>query len=695
MKSIVKALTPGKDGFRGTSLEATCQMATAKTLNAPDPDLNSQVVQVINSHRCSPQEILSVIKGRLGQKNPHKVYLAIVLIRQLLMECEHALAPVRSQIFAEIATIASTPMNRYGNDLHSQQQAKQAAYELLHNYNVGGEMYGGGQVGHGMGHHGHGHGHGHGHAHGHGDGPVATKAQRWEALKAATEKGIGNATTYADRMQELLIRYSSGSADSAEKARVKEQMQKLATDVAAFRTVMERVLAQLAGSDEEAAPVLTTRALEAVDIMNNAVAMQEEIVLSAEAGPTPAPAPRTVTLGEPQAANASVAAPPAGPALAVAFEPSPLLPVSPLDAVAELQEALDAMYVAPSPAVPNPQPVHPVQDPFSIRAPVHTTGNPFAASNINNLFYGPSNSQQLLAPSTTGSSEPSPFGPSAFAHTSTQAPAAAGSSAQLCGPPGTAFMAPLQPHQEPYGFSAPGTSAFQASTFFPSMAQGAASTTFSAVPSVQQPAEDAFAAIAQEALRSSPKSPKGPKSRGERGRTLSEGAEKAANESAVTEDARAPVSNQGPQGGLGTLYPTVDAGVPGVAVKEGPHVAVETLPGLSQQLPPLPEAPVAFEPKLGHEISSVNAQGNLDIASAVEAGPPKPLHPPVVVDTSSATPGTEQGASPPAEWDAFFADRLGMPTKAPDDSLLPGLTHSGGQPDPFQQLASERRTQST
>lgn len=29
------------------------------------------------------QEIMSVIKGRLGQKNPHKVYLAIVLLRQV------------------------------------------------------------------------------------------------------------------------------------------------------------------------------------------------------------------------------------------------------------------------------------------------------------------------------------------------------------------------------------------------------------------------------------------------------------------------------------------------------------------------------------------------------------------------------------------------------------------------------------
>jgi hypothetical protein len=43
MKSIVKALAPSKDGFRGNSLEAACQMATAKTLNAPDHELNLQV----------------------------------------------------------------------------------------------------------------------------------------------------------------------------------------------------------------------------------------------------------------------------------------------------------------------------------------------------------------------------------------------------------------------------------------------------------------------------------------------------------------------------------------------------------------------------------------------------------------------------------------------------------------------------
>lgn len=87
-----------------------------------DDRARPQVVQVLNSGRCSSQvgrsraashqeesswaslsvvgmarlqrkfadkvavfqqEIISVIKGRLGQKNPHKVYLAIVLLRQV------------------------------------------------------------------------------------------------------------------------------------------------------------------------------------------------------------------------------------------------------------------------------------------------------------------------------------------------------------------------------------------------------------------------------------------------------------------------------------------------------------------------------------------------------------------------------------------------------------------------------------
>lgn len=42
---------------------------------------------------------------------------------------------------------------------------------------------------------------------------------------------------------------------------------------------MERVLAQLAGFEEEGAPALTTRALEAVDLVNNALDMQAEVRL--------------------------------------------------------------------------------------------------------------------------------------------------------------------------------------------------------------------------------------------------------------------------------------------------------------------------------------------------------------------------------------------------------------------------------
>lgn len=40
-----------------------------------------------------------------------------------------------------------------------------------------------------------------------------------------------------------------------------------------------------------------------------------------------------------------------------------------------------------------------------------------------------------------------------------------------------------------------------------------------------------------------------------------------------------------------------------------------------------------------------------------------------------------------------WGTRLGVAPAAPEGSLLTG--HSEGEPDPFQQLASERRTQST
>lgn len=78
-------------------------------------------------------------------------------------------------------------------------------------------------------------------------------------------------------LQDLLIAYSSDTADAASKARTKEQMRKVSTDVEAFRQVMERVLAQLAGFDEDGAPALTTKALEAVDLVNNALDMQAEV----------------------------------------------------------------------------------------------------------------------------------------------------------------------------------------------------------------------------------------------------------------------------------------------------------------------------------------------------------------------------------------------------------------------------------
>jgi hypothetical protein len=74
-----------------------------------------------------------------------------------------------------------------------------------------------------------------------------------------------------------MICYSSEGISTDERARVKDQMGGLAKEVDGFRSAVERLLAQLAASEEESAPGLMTKALEAVDMMNNAVTMQEEV----------------------------------------------------------------------------------------------------------------------------------------------------------------------------------------------------------------------------------------------------------------------------------------------------------------------------------------------------------------------------------------------------------------------------------
>lgn len=257
---------------------------------------------------------------------------------------------------------------------------------------------------------------------------------------------------------------------------------------------------------------------------------------------------------------------------------------------------------------------------------------------------------------------PSPFGPSAFTQGHVQSPPAGVSVPAHAGATGAAFP-PL---------TSPGD-AFSTPPFFGS-SPAFAPATFSAAPlsAHPPPAEDAFAAIAEEALRSSPRAPVGFKAR-DRSRTSSITSEPGVSPSETKEapSATGVLASGGPQGGL--------AGLQVVPVPEVSGVALETLPDAGQELPPLPDAPVRFESKGAPPVAvdaAVSTQpphgpksqpafngpaahsGAAFAPGAVDAKVPTPLGPPVVVEAGAAVDGHQTAAETP-DWDAFFVDRCG------------------------------------
>lgn len=93
---------------------------------------HSQVVDVIRTGQCTPPEAADALAGRLAQKNPHKVWLAVELTRACLTGAPGPMARVRGRVLGELERVAALPMNRGGGgDLKAQQAAKTAAFALV------------------------------------------------------------------------------------------------------------------------------------------------------------------------------------------------------------------------------------------------------------------------------------------------------------------------------------------------------------------------------------------------------------------------------------------------------------------------------------------------------------------------------------------------------------------------------------
>ena len=144
MSSLLAALKPAKQGLGGGDIISLTRMATQKTLAEPDLELNADVVAALRKGYASPEATADALRARLRQANPHKVWLAVELTRDVLTKAPEATRHVRARVLEEVERVASSPMNRYGSDLKGQQNAKTAAFKLVSEYAGGGLLPGGG-----------------------------------------------------------------------------------------------------------------------------------------------------------------------------------------------------------------------------------------------------------------------------------------------------------------------------------------------------------------------------------------------------------------------------------------------------------------------------------------------------------------------------------------------------------------------
>ncbi|KAK9810397.1 hypothetical protein WJX72_010005 [[Myrmecia] bisecta] len=291
VKNLGNKLSGNKysDNLLGTSLEDLCRQATNKRLPGPDEEANKMVVEAINTGVAGPnasQQVLAACRKRLTMANPHKQWLAVVLVQKILQDCEEAVAPVRSDIMAEVGKIAAKPMNRYGSDLQSQQQAKSAAFNLLRTYGREGQEVLRGVAGLGRTNF----------TASSGGGGVAAisptepnEPRSWPKLAERVQTGIAMATSHNEMLQDMLLNMSAEQEGTSSDTTFELGFLKdLVGEMLAFRRAFEQLLAQLSTFETDEAQQLMMKALEVMDMMNNTLVLQEEVTKAKESPRSPA-----------------------------------------------------------------------------------------------------------------------------------------------------------------------------------------------------------------------------------------------------------------------------------------------------------------------------------------------------------------------------------------------------------------------
>lgn len=269
-----------------------------KTLYQPDEELNQKVVFAINSEAnasVTPKEVVQLLRQRMRMDNPHKQYLAVVLVRKVLMECGGVLGPYQQELLQEVARVAARPT---GKDGMSGKLAKEAAKDLLRMHGQLGQeafqnvvryefprpaqsaRYGLSQPGTLP--------------------PTAVPTDPEAAAAASAEREsmkqsildeirrmVEQARSHSEVLNEMLVSSGEVEMDDFDQQLMKE----LLSDVNELRTMFVLYVEQLGAMEGEGVEELMKQALEASDLLDGVLELEKEVAAANKLAPPPKAAP--------------------------------------------------------------------------------------------------------------------------------------------------------------------------------------------------------------------------------------------------------------------------------------------------------------------------------------------------------------------------------------------------------------------
>ncbi|GLI61839.1 hypothetical protein VaNZ11_004346 [Volvox africanus] len=280
-QGVVERLKGGPkyaDNLLGESLQDQLRKATGRELLEPSEELTSEVVDTINQDIADgkdSKEIVGLLKKRLRNDNPHKQWLTVLLVGRVMRDCAGALGSHQEELLQEVARVMARPARQ---DSSAGRTTRQAAKELLRSYGRRGS--------------------------------IAFRAINRSTLESASASAeyaaavnaavareaaivvqevkslIEQAQANTELLSEMLVAEQEQDGQSGAKSSLEpsgdefenELMRELVTEVQELRSLFDAYLEQLQSmSGEPEVEDIMIKALEAVDMLDGALALQQDV----------------------------------------------------------------------------------------------------------------------------------------------------------------------------------------------------------------------------------------------------------------------------------------------------------------------------------------------------------------------------------------------------------------------------------